>query len=148
MSLNNELNISVISPALHVMAVKLSSVTYHGIGYIVLCLLFLWKSSTPKLWQFRPLDGALTSFFWQVKFAPKKPNLTRHIINNVDKRRDEKDGSNGLNKSQLFALCSMVENFAFTPFLYFLVVTEASLKDGIFSSPEPLGSQGELIGWP
>ena len=26
----------------------------------------------------------------------------------------------------------MVENFAFTPFLYFLVVPEASLQDGFF----------------
>ena len=42
------------------------------------------------------------------------------------------DGPNGRNKSQLFALCSMVENFAFTPFLYFLVVPEASLNDGVF----------------
>ena len=42
-----------------------------------------------------------------------------------------KDGPNGLNESHLFALCSMVENFAFTTFLYFLVVPEASLKDGV-----------------
>ena len=69
----------------------------------------------------------LTSFVWQVKFVPKKPNLTCHIINNV-----HKEGPNGLNKSLLFALCSVVENFAFTPFLYLLVVPEASLKDGVF----------------
>ena len=44
----------------------------------------------------------------------------------------EKGGPDGLNKSQLFALCSMVENFVSTPFLYLLVVQEASLKDGVF----------------
>ena len=37
----------------------------------------------------------------------------------------------GLNESHQFALYSMVENFAFTTFLYFLVVPEASLKDGV-----------------
>ena len=37
-----------------------------------------------------------------------------------------------LKKSQLFSLFSMAENFAFTPFLYFLVGPEASLKDGVF----------------
>ena len=81
-----------------------------------------------KLRQFRPLDVALTSFFWQVKFLPKKPNLTCHIINNVHKEGVKRMG---LNESRLLALCSMVENFAFTPFLYFLVVPEASLKDGV-----------------
>ena len=44
------------------------------------------KPSNPKLRQFRPFDGALTSFFRQVSFVPKKPNLICHIINNVDKR--------------------------------------------------------------
>ena len=48
------------------------------------------------------------------------------------KKGVEKDGPDGLNKSQLFALCSMVENFASTPCLYVLVVPEASLKDGVF----------------
>ena len=70
MSLNNEFNVSVFSLAWGVMALKLSSVTDHGIGYIVLC-------------------------------------LSAFVI--------------GLNKIQLFALCSMVENFALTPFLYFLL---------------------------
>ena len=42
------------------------------------------------------------------------------------------DGPNELNKSQLLALCSMVENFASIPFLYLLVVPEASLRDGVF----------------
>ena len=81
--------------------------------------------------QFRPIDGELTSF-WQVKFVPKKPNLPCYIINNVHKYGVGKDGPNGLNKSQQFALCSVVENFASTPFLYLLVVPEASLKDGVF----------------
>ena len=40
-------------------------------------------------------------------------------------------GSKGL-KNQQFALCSIVENFASTPFLYLLVVPEASLKDDVF----------------
>ena len=38
----------------------------------------------------------------------------------------------GLTESQLFALCSVVENFASTPFLYLLIVPEASLKDDVF----------------
>ena len=107
--------------------------------YWLHCALFVfcfyenpWKPSNPKLRQFRPLDVALTSFFFLAgKVLPKKPNLTCHIINNVHKEGAEKDGTNGHNKSQLFALYSVVENFAFTPFLYFLVVPEASLKDGV-----------------
>ena len=44
---------------------KLLSVTDHGIGHIVLCLscfVFMLIDGNPKLRQFRPLDGALTSF--------------------------------------------------------------------------------------
>ena len=128
------------------MALKLSSVTDHGIGSVVLvCLVFnenQWKPSNPKLRQFRRLDGgALTSFFFFFfcfffffffLFLVKKPNLTCHIINTVHKEGTEKDGPNGLNKSQLFALCSVIENYAFTPFLYFLIFPEASLEDGVF----------------
>ena len=68
-----------------------------------------------------------------VNFVPKKPKLTYHIINNGGSYRGvEKDGPNELNKSQLFALCLMAENFESTSFLYLLVVPEASLKDGVF----------------
>ena len=118
------------------MALKLSSVTDHGIGFIVLSLSCYpyenqWKLSYSKLRQFRPLDGALTSFL-AGKFCTKKDQSHLSHYQQHSKRGVEKDGSNGLNKSQLFALCSMVENFAFTPFLYFLVVPEASLKVGVF----------------
>ena len=110
---------------------NLSSVTDRGIGYIVLCLSFVFmkihgNNLTRNQGNFDRLTSRWRRFFWQVKFLlPKKPNLTCHIIN-----RGEKDGPNGLNESQ-FALCSMVENFAFTPFLYFLVVPEVSLKEGV-----------------
>ena len=79
------------------MALKLSSVTDHGIGYCASFALFCfffenpWKPSNPELRQFRPLDGALTSFcFLQVKFVPKKPNFTCHIKQGV-KRIDLMD---------------------------------------------------------
>ena len=96
------------------------------------------KHLETKLRQFRPLNGALTSFFPQVKFVLKKQNLICHIINNIDKQGDKKDVSNGCNKSQLFALCSMVENFAFTPFLYFLVVPKASFSNSLYHVPKTL----------
>ena len=60
------------------MALKLSSVTDHGIGYIVLHnVLFCFsenpsKLSKPKLRQFRPLDGTLTSFCATGKVCTEK----------------------------------------------------------------------------
>ena len=49
------------------MVLNLSSVTEHGIGCIVLCLscfVFIKSMETklPEIRQFRPTDGALTSF--------------------------------------------------------------------------------------
>ena len=81
------------------MALNLSSVTEHCFGCIVLslsCFVFIKSMETklPEIKAISIIDGALTSlffffffffFFWQVKFVPKKPNLTCHIINNVHK---------------------------------------------------------------
>ena len=69
------------------------------------------------------LDGALTSVLAGKACTEKAQS---HLSHNQQRslRRGRKDGPNGLNKCQLFALCSMVENFAFTPLLYFLVVQE------------------------
>ena len=91
-----------------------------------------WKQSNPILRPVRPLDGALTSFM-AGKFCTEKKKQS-HLSHNQHRslRRGDKDGPNGFNNCQLFALCSMVENFSFTPLLYFSVVPEASLKDGVF----------------
>ena len=72
------------------MALNLSSVTEHGIGCIVLslsCFVFI-KSMETKLPEIKAISTywrRVDVVFWQVKFEPKKPNLTCHIINNVHK---------------------------------------------------------------
>ena len=87
------------------MALKLSRVTDHGIGYIVLCLFcFVFMKSSPKLRHYRPLDEALTSFLAGTVCTEKAQSYLSHTCNQQrSKRRDEKDGPIGLNKSQLFA---------------------------------------------
>ena len=71
------------------MALNLSSVTDLIIGCIVLflsCLGFT-KSMETKLPEIKAISTywRRVDVFWQVKFVPKKPNLTCHIINSVHK---------------------------------------------------------------
>ena len=81
--------------------------------------------------QLRPHDVNLTPFLRRVKFVPPTPNLICNIINIIYKEKT-KDGCNGLNRIQLFALCLIVVNFAFCPFCILLGVQKASFNDGVF----------------
>ena len=81
--------------------------------------------------QFRPLDGALTSFFSAGKVFTEKAHFIYHIIYSVEQKGMKMMGLMDLTKVSSLH-CVQWLRIAFTPLPYFFVVPKASLKDDVF----------------